>query len=55
MELEPMDLDLTDQIKKLVEKACSTDDGGDAMRFSQAATNVANAMDVVSNIKRKQQ
>lgn len=50
-----MDLDLIDQIKKLVEKACSTDDGGDAMRFSQAATNVAHAMDVVSNIKRKQQ
>jgi hypothetical protein len=54
LELKPMDLDLTDQIKTLVEKATSSDDGGDAMRFSQAATNVAHAMDVVSNIKRKQ-
>lgn len=53
VELEPMDFDLKDLIKKLAEKAVECKDGGDAMRFSQAATNVANAMVSVSEIERR--
>jgi hypothetical protein len=52
MELEPMDFDLKDQIKKLVDKAAASEDGGDAMRFSQAATNVAHAMVAVNELAR---
>jgi hypothetical protein len=45
-----MDFDLKDQIKKLADKATECDDGGDAMRFSQAATNVAHAMVAVNEL-----
>jgi hypothetical protein len=48
-----MDFDLKDQIKKLVEKAAKTDDSSEALRFSQAASNVAHAMSVVNEIRTK--
>lgn len=39
-----------DQIKKLVEAAV-TEDAGDALKFSQAALNVAHAQQVLAVIK----
>jgi Ca2+-binding RTX toxin-like protein len=42
MELEPMS-DQVDHIKELIKKAADADDSADAMRFSQAALNAANA------------
>lgn len=35
---------LKKHVEKLVERAAESDDSGNALRFSQAATNVANAM-----------
>lgn len=46
-----MDLDLKEQIKKLVEKAVESGDGAEAMRFSQAANNVANTMSALFHLK----
>lgn len=53
MELEPMSLDLKDQITKLAEKAVKTEDGAEAMRFSQAACNLANTMCAFGDANRK--
>lgn len=44
--------DMTDNIEELVRKASSAKDSGDAMRFSQAACNAANAKAVLDNLKR---
>lgn len=37
------------EIEQLVDKAAKADDSGDAMRFSQAACNAANAMITLLN------
>jgi hypothetical protein len=37
-------IDCSNEIKKLVEKAAEAHDSSDAMRFTQAACNAANAM-----------
>jgi hypothetical protein len=39
-----MRIDLITDIKALSDKAAKAGDSGDAMRFSQAANNIANAM-----------
>lgn len=39
-------------VEQLIEKAAKAADSGDAMRFSQAACNAANALACVSNTKR---
>lgn len=41
-------IDVSAEIKTLIEKAAKAEDSGDAMRFSQAACNAANAMACVS-------
>jgi hypothetical protein len=40
----PREIDVTVEVKQLVEKAAKASDSADAMRFSQAAVNAANAM-----------
>jgi hypothetical protein len=42
-------IDLTDDIKKLSEQASKAEDSGDAQRWSQAAANVAHAMETARN------
>lgn len=42
-------IDLNDHIKKLAENASKAEDSGDAMRFAQAAANLANAMETATN------
>lgn len=42
-------IDLTNEIKKLAEQASKATDSGDAMRFAQAAANLANAAETASN------
>jgi uncharacterized protein involved in propanediol utilization len=44
MELEPMDKNVPKNIEQLIQKAAQAEKSEDAMRFSQAATNSANAM-----------
>lgn len=44
---------LEQAIRDLVKKAAKTEDSGDAMRFSQAALNAANAAATLDNIRRK--
>ena len=39
----------TDHVEKLLEKASNAGDSGDAMRFSQAAVNAANALALIKN------
>lgn len=39
-----MDDDLKNYVETLIQKAASADESGDAMRFSQAACNAANAI-----------
>lgn len=39
------------EVEKLITQAAKTGDSGDALRFSQAACNVANAMRVLVDIK----
>jgi hypothetical protein len=51
LELEPMDF-YDKAIKELISRASETDDSGDAMRFTQAAVNVAKAADTIINAKR---
>ena len=43
--------DFSKQVEELVGKAAKSDDKDDAMRFSQAALNVANAAQVLSDVK----
>ena len=43
--------DATKQIETLFEKAAKAEDSADALRFSQAACNIANAMCAVKNSK----
>ena len=44
--------DLEAHVKTLAKKAAETRDGADAMRFSQAALNIANAACVLSNMRK---
>ena len=37
-------IDVTKEVEELIKKAAAASDSGDAMRFSQAACNAANAM-----------
>ena len=46
-----MHIDLISQIKELAEKAAKASDSGDAMRFSQAANNIANAMSNICTMR----
>lgn len=46
-------MDVTEEIKALVKKAAEAEKADDAMKFSQAATNAANAMACVSNIRKE--
>jgi hypothetical protein len=46
-------IDLTNEIKKLAEQASKAEDSGDAMRFAQASSNVANAMETVNRLDTK--
>jgi hypothetical protein len=39
-----------DHVQKLIEKAAQAEKSEDAMRFSQAAGNVANALVALSNV-----
>lgn len=43
--------DMTKHIEALVQKAGETNKSDDAMRFSQAACNAANALAVLDNMK----
>lgn len=36
--------DMKEHVEKMIEKASKADDAGEAMKFSQAAVNAANAM-----------
>ena len=45
--------DTEKQIKELISKAATAIDSGDAMRFTQAACNAANALAVLDDIKRR--
>lgn len=47
------DLGVQEQIKMLVDKAAKAEKSEDAMRFSQAACNVANAMACVRQISKQ--
>lgn len=40
-------LDVETQVKELIDKAAKTGDGGEAMRFAQAALNAAHAAQVM--------
>lgn len=40
------------EVQLLVEKAAKAQDSGDAMRFSQAACNAANALTALENIEK---
>jgi hypothetical protein len=42
--------DKSKEVETLIEKAAKANDSGDAMRFSQAACNAANAMTCVRNM-----
>jgi hypothetical protein len=42
---------MEEQVKSLIEKAAAANDSADAMRFSQAALNAANAWIGLSNLK----
>lgn len=48
-------VDMTTKVEELVNKAAASDDSGDAMRFSQAATNAANALITLTNIQHIQE
>lgn len=39
------------QISELIDKAAKAEDSGDALRFSQAACNAANALCALTNTK----
>lgn len=43
-------IDVTKEVEELVKKAAEAQDSGDAMRFSQAACNAANAMIGLRNL-----
>lgn len=45
--------DKTKEIEKLIDKAAQAGDSGDAMRFSQAACNVANALCAMKVVEEK--
>ena len=47
-----MDIDVRKEIESLVKKAEQAEKSEDAMRFSQAACNAANAMACVRSIKK---
>ncbi len=40
-----------DKVESLIDKAAKAEDSADAMRFSQAALNAANALIGLSNVK----
>ena len=40
--------DKTKEVEKLIDKAVASPDSGDALRFSQAACNVANAISALA-------
>lgn len=42
-----MEIDQNDEVQTLLKKAAEAPDSGDAMRFSQAALNAANAVAVM--------
>lgn len=42
---------MENEVKKLIEKAADADKADDAMKFSQAATNAANAMCSLASAK----
>lgn len=42
-------MDKTNEVASLIEKAANTENSNDALRFSQAACNAANAMCAVRN------
>jgi hypothetical protein len=46
-----MSVDLVKEVESLIKKAASTEKAEDAMRFSQAACNAANAMYTVSQVQ----
>lgn len=43
---------MEDQVKSLIKKASEVADAGDAMKFSQAALNAANAMITLAHIEK---
>lgn len=45
-------IDVTKEVKSLVEKAETAEKADDALKFSQAACNAANAMACIGSIKR---
>lgn len=45
-------LDLSKEVEALAKKAVGEPDAGEAMKFAQAACNVANAMACINNITR---
>ena len=45
--------ELIEAAKKLANKAAEAEDSGDAMRFSQAASNVSNANAVLEETKKR--
>jgi hypothetical protein len=47
MELEPVEK-FEECMRELITKAAKAEDSGDAMRFSQAAVNIANAVATVA-------
>ncbi len=41
--------DMKKHVKELIEKACKSEKSDDALKFSQAATNAANAIRVLAD------
>jgi hypothetical protein len=46
-------IEATEEVKSLVKKAADTTDSNDALKFSQAALNVAHAMATLRNFDNK--
>jgi hypothetical protein len=53
MELEPMN-DVEKHVEKLIEKAVGSDNSDAALKYSQAALNVAHANQVLAQVKQIQ-
>lgn len=47
-------MDVEKEVKSLIEKAEKAGDSGDALKFSQAACNVANAMSCIQSIPKSE-
>lgn len=47
------EIDVTEEVKSLVKKAEQADKSDDALKYSQAATNAANAMACIRTIQRQ--